>query len=70
MVHYCCVPLCKSSDKDGIILYRIPKDLEKRAQYQNAINRKNWTPTYEDRICEVQLYNLLIIASINIIPPE
>lgn len=69
MVHHCCVPLCESKDKDGIILYRIPKNLPKRAQYQNAINRKNWTPTNEDRICEVQiLYKRLIFAGI--IPPE
>ena len=27
MVNYCCIPGCRNKDKDGIILYRIPKHL-------------------------------------------
>ena len=55
--NYCCVPSCHSRSKQGIILYRIPEDKNRQTLFANAIQRQNWTPTYNSRICEVSSNN-------------
>ena len=52
--NYCCVPSCHSRDKQGIILHRIPKDENRQELFANAIQRQNWIPSYNSRICEVK----------------
>ena len=51
MVNYCCIPGCRNKDKDGIILYRIPKHL--LDDYGKAIRRENLIPAHIDRVCEI-----------------
>ena len=53
MVNNCCVPLCKSTEKLGIILHRIPKDEKRQKLFAEAIKKHKWNPK-NARICEVR----------------
>ena len=48
----CCVPSCTTYQGRGIKLYRMPTDLQRRNQFVEQIQRPNWSPSKNARICE------------------
>ena len=48
----CCVPSCTTYQGRGIKLYRIPTDIQRRNQFVEQIQRPNWSPSKNARICE------------------
>ena len=57
MVNYCCVAKCKSTEKLGDILHRVPTDKNRQKPFADAIQKHDWNPT-NSRICEVRIHDL------------
>ena len=53
MVKSCCAVGCTNRwvRGCGVSFYRFPADLERRARWVNAVNRKNWQPTGHSWLC-------------------
>ena len=53
MVKSCCAVGCtnRSVKGCGVSFYRFPADLDRRARWVSAVNRKNWQPTEHSWLC-------------------
>lgn len=53
MVHSCCAYGCTNRfvKGSGIGFYRFPRDVERRSRWIKAVQRVDWEPLEETRIC-------------------
>ena len=57
MVNYCVTFGCTSSSKDGIGVFRLPKDMKLRSKWIQQVKRTraNWSgPSYHSVLCSLQ----------------
>ncbi|KAL6444201.1 hypothetical protein ACFW04_001850 [Cataglyphis niger] len=53
MVRHCSVSGCKVKEKQGFMMFRFPKDPERRAKWISLVNRSNWQPHANSTLCEI-----------------
>ncbi|XP_036144197.1 uncharacterized protein LOC118647293 isoform X3 [Monomorium pharaonis] len=53
MVRYCAAKGCNVKEKQGIMLFRFPKEPERRAKWITIVNRVNWQPYSNSTLCEL-----------------
>ncbi|EZA54480.1 hypothetical protein X777_05756 [Ooceraea biroi] len=49
----CCAMNCFSQQVTGKLFHRLPKDPVRRAIWIRRIERKDWIPSNNSRLCEV-----------------
>lgn len=54
----CVAPNCRNRDGKGFRMFRFPRDTARRQQWKQNMNRDNWEPTNESRLCEVKISKL------------
>ena len=66
MVNYCVAFGCTSSSKDGIGVFRLPKDMKLRSKWIQQVKRTraNWSgPSYHSVLCSLHFTNDCFEAS-------
>lgn len=53
MPNGCSVDYCTNSNKKGFQMCRFPKDSERKKMWIQNMNRIDWTPTSDARLCDV-----------------
>lgn len=53
MVRHCAVSGCNVKEKQGLMMFRFPKEPERRAKWISLVNRSNWQPHANSTLCEI-----------------
>ncbi|XP_029669503.1 THAP domain-containing protein 1-like [Formica exsecta] len=53
MVRHCSVSGCNVREKQGLMLFRFPRESERRAKWISLVNRSNWQPHANSTLCEI-----------------
>ncbi|XP_070171382.1 THAP domain-containing protein 2-like [Polyergus mexicanus] len=53
MVRHCAVIGCNVKEKQGLMMFRFPKEAERRAKWVSLVNRSNWQPHANSTLCEI-----------------
>jgi len=54
----CSAPACGNSYRKGYVLVRFPKDVQLRELWKQAVGREDWSPSHDNRLCEVSFFFL------------